>query len=410
MGEAAAKGKPAILGGVPVRTRPFPSWPVFGQEEEENLLEVLHSGKWWNGEKARAFEERFAAFQGARHGVACSCGTVAIQLALTALGLRPGDEVLVPAYTFIASATAVLAAGGVPVFVDVLEDTANMDPDDAAQRITKKTRAIVVVHFAGLPADMDRILDLARKRGLAVVEDAAHAWGSRWRGTGAGALGSMGTFSFQMSKNITAGEGGILLTQEKELAALARSLSDCGRVEGRPWYEHHRAGGNFRMTEFQAAVLLAQLGRLDGQVRLRERNARVLDERLAQIPGIRVAPRDPSVTQRSYHLHLFRYEASAFGGLPRGRFLEALAAEGIPCFPGYPTPVYGTRCFQDLEHLPGCREVRLDYRKVSCPVAERLCREEMVWLEHRLLLGDERDMRDIADAVRKIHAHREALR
>jgi dTDP-4-amino-4,6-dideoxygalactose transaminase len=408
----------AVNGGEPMRTQPFPSWPVFGAEEEKNLLEVLHSGNWWYGQRVREFERRFAEFQNAKYGVSCSNGTTAIQLSLRTLGIGAGDEALVPAYTFLATATAVLDVNAIPVFVDIEEDTLNMDLNEAERLVTEKTRAIVVVHFAGLPADMDRANELGEKYGLRVVEDAAHGWGTQWKGKGAGALGEMGTFSLQQSKNITSAEGGMILTDHEEYAAVARSLSNCGRVEGHAWYDSPRLGGNYRLTEFQAAVLLAQLDRLEAQTVKREANAAILDEELAKVPGVKPMRRDERVTRRSWHLYPFRFISSEFGGLSRDEFVGALSAEGIPASPGYLTPVYGNGGFLELSSARGKENCPLscpyygkemDYHSVHCAVAERLCREEMVWLGHPMLLGDAEDMHDIVGAVRKIHENQGEL-
>lgn len=394
-------GKLALLGGSPTRTKPFVGWPIFGKEEEEALLEVFRSGKWWYGSKVEEFEKKYAEFHGARHGVTCCNGTVAIDIALRAMGIGPGDEILVPAYTFIATATAAVFAGATPVFVDIDPNTVNIDLDQAEKAITDKTRAIAVVHFAGLPVDMDKTLALAKKHNLKVLEDAAHGWGSQWKGKGVGAIGNMGTFSFQMSKNITAGEGGIILSDDDELAAMARSITNCGRKEGGAWYNHYVVGGNFRITELQAAILLGQLGRLEEQTLLREKNAQVLERELGKIPGITCQPRDARVTRRSYHLFCMRYQQQQFGGLPRAKFIEALQAEGVPCSPGYINPVYKNPCFQEAM---GGR-----YRSVCCPAAEKLCAEEALWLTHSMFLGTEADMMDIAVAVRKIHENQKEL-
>lgn len=406
---------PALLGGTPVRTAPFPAWPVVGPEDEQAVLEVVRSGEWWYGPKVRQFEEVFAAFQGARYGVTCCNGTIAVELALKALGIGAGDEVLVPPYTFIATASAVLQANAVPVFVDVDENTFNMDVDLIEAAITERTRAIVVVHFAGLPIDMDRVNALAARHGLKVVEDAAHAWGSQWNGKGVAALGDLGTFSFQMTKNLTSGEGGIVLTDNEELAQTLRSYVNVGRIEGREWYEHFIIAGNYRLTEIQAALLLSQFTRLEAQTALRERNAAILDRELAEVPGIRVVPRDPRVTRRAWHLYPFRYVEAEFGGLPRQRFLEALQAEGIEASPGYPKPLYRQTAFRELNRTASRAQrtypgVDVDYTKVSCPVAERLCAGEMVWLTHNYLLGTEEDTRDIVRAIRKTREHAEALK
>lgn len=386
------KERLAIRGGKPVRTKPYSKWPQFGVEERKGLLAVFDSGEWWYGKRVARFEREFAAFQGAKYGVSCTSGTVAIELALKALGLEAGDEVVVPAYTFIASATAVLEANAVPVFVDVTADSWNIDPARLDQAIGRKTRAIMPVHFAGIPADMDGVMRVAKRHGLAVIEDAAQAWGSRWRKRGAGTFGDAGAFSFQRSKNITAGEGGMLLSNNRGLAEKARSLANCGRLPGGKWYEHHLAGGNYRLTELQAAILSAQLKRFRAHEVRRRRNAAYLDKRLAKIEGI-VLPRPAAgVSARTYHLYTFRYLKKLFGGLAKPDFVAAVRAEGIPLAEGYVLPLYRQPLFSGGKRC----------RRVSCPVAERLCADEGVWLHHSVLLGTRKDMDDVVRAILKV--------
>jgi len=375
--------------------------------EREALLEVLESGRWWYGERVREFEEKFAAFQGARFGITCVNGTAALELALIGAGIGAGQEVIVPPYTFVATATAVLRANAVPVFVDIELDTLNVDAEQIEAAITDKTAAILPVHFAGLPADMDRILEIARKHSLRVIEDAAHAWGSQWRGKGCGAIGDLGGFSFQLSKNITAGEGGIVLTDDPELADTVRSLSNCGRGQDKPWYEHYITGGNYRMTEFQAAVLLAQLTRLEEQTEVRARNAAILNQGLAGIEGLCTLREEPRATRRSYHLYGVRLLADEFGA-SREKLVEALRAEGIPASKGYPHPLYRNPLFHRKGTGPTYCPIscpyygkEVDYTEVVCPNAERVC-QEVVWLPQWALLGTEDDMHDIIAAVRKV--------
>jgi len=400
--------KLALTGGEPVRKRPFPSWPVHGEEEKSALLEVLESGKWWYGEKVREFEERFAEFQDACFGITTVNGTAALQVALACAGVGAGDEVIVPPYTFVATATAVLQVNAIPVFCDVDRQTFNIDAQKIEGCITDKTKAIIPVHFAGLPCDMDGILDVARRHELTVIEDACHSWGTRWRGKGTGALGNAGAFSFQMSKNITSGEGGIILTDDEELADRCRSYTNCGRGKGSPWYYHHIVAGNYRMTEFQAALLLAQLGRLEPQVAKRAENARFLNERLAAVEGLFTVPEDERVDRRSYHLYCFRLDSAGFGSLSRDRFVEALGAEGIPCSGGYPHPLYKNPLFlQDGQGARACPfscpfyGKRMDYSSVECPECEKLC-QEAVWFSQSVLLGSRADMEDIVTAIGKI--------
>ena len=282
-------------------------------------------------------------------------------------------------------------------FADLDLRTYNLDPVDAQNRITSKTRALMPVHFAGLPCDMDAFRVMADRHSLALIEDACHSWGSRWVGKGTGAIGDCGAFSFQMSKNITAGEGGILLTDDEGLADKAWSYANCGRMRNGPWYEHHRAATNLRLTGLQAAILRAQLNRLGEQTDKRERNARYLDSRLDQIPGIEPPLRDDRVTRRSYHIYMFRFLEEEWG-VPRSSFLEALEAEGVPCSPGYPIPLYANPLFQETG----------DGDDNACPKTEDLCRTA-VWIGHALLLAETADMDDIADAVQKIWDNRREL-
>src|SRR5687767_346663 len=307
----------ALSGGTPVRTRPFTAWPVFGAAEEQRLLQVLRSGHWGrlDGTEVEQFEARFAAMHGCRHAIAVVNGTVALRIALLAAGIQAGDEVIVPPYTFVATATAVLEANAVPVFADIDLDTFNLDPAAVDAAITTKTRAIVPVHFAGQPADMDAITALAARRppahgrGILVLEDAAHAHGASSKGRPAGSLGHIATFSFQSSKNLTAGEGGIITTNDDRLADACRSIHNCGRVPGGVWYEHHVVSGNYRLGEFQGAILNCQLDRLEEQTELRDRNGRRLAARLSAIPGLHPQRRPADCTRHSHHLFMLRIES-----------------------------------------------------------------------------------------------------
>ncbi|HIE44291.1 MAG TPA: DegT/DnrJ/EryC1/StrS family aminotransferase, partial [Candidatus Omnitrophica bacterium] len=372
------------------------------------VVEILKSGKWWYGEKVKEFEKKFSHFQDAKCGITTASGTVALEVSLLCCGVGAGDEVIIPAYTFVATASAVLKVNAIPIFADIDIDTANIDLTDVENKVTDKTKAVIPVHFAGLPCDMDALKILAGKYDLKIIEDACHSWGSKWRGKGTGALGDSGVFSFQMSKNITSAEGGIILTDNEELAETARSYTNCGRGKDKPWYEHYLLGSNLRMTEIQAGLLLAQLGRLEEQTVKREENASLLDEKLKEIPGIKIMKRDERVTRRAYHLYIFRYQQSEWDDVPRGVFLEALNAEGIPAYSGYPYPLYKNPLFLRKGHGPefcplSCPyyERELDYSEVSCPNVEKICREA-VWLKHSILLAEREDMMDIVDAVRKI--------
>jgi dTDP-4-amino-4,6-dideoxygalactose transaminase len=392
--------KLAIKGGRPVRRKPFVSWPVFDKREERELLEVLRSGKWGiGGTKNEEFASKFAAYHQAEFGVTCSSGTAGLEIALKAVGVRYGDEVIVPPYTFIATAGCVLSLGAIPVFVDIDPKTYNIDPNLLEGAITPKTKAIIPVHIGGGPAHMDSIMKIANEHNIYVIEDACQAHGAEWRGHKVGAIGHMGVFSFQSSKNISAGEGGIVVTNDEELADRAWSYMNVGRSRKGEWYGHEVLGGNYRMTEFQAGLLLAQLNRNERLMRRRERNAAYLARKLHDVGGVEHVGAYPEVTRHAYHLFIMRYDKSQFNGLERDRFVEAIRAEGIPLSSGYATgPLYRLRAIAGYK-IPG---IETDYSKLFLPAAERACREEGMWLHQSVLLGSRKDMDDIIDAFLKV--------
>ncbi len=405
--------KLALNGGTPVRTRPFPSWPYWDEGEIQALTEVVQSGVWGiDGTRVPAFEKAFAAYQGAKHGILVNSGTTALEIALKAAGIGPGDEVLVPAYTFVATASAVLTAGATVRFVDIDPETYTLDPNDLERELTPRTRAVMPVDFSGRPTDYDALLQFARIHDLVVIEDSAQAWGSEWRGRKVGTQGLAGIFSFQSSKNITSGEGGIILTNDEHLAELARSYMNCGRVKGGIWYEHHYPGGNYRLTEFQAAVLQVQLNRYEPQLKKREENAAYLDDHLAQIEGISVLRADPRITRQSRHLYIVRFQSEYFGGIRREVFLKALQAEGIPASSGYGFPLYKQPLFVNRAFGPAGSsvDVGVDYTRYHLPASEAACYEEAVWLDQETLLSERSDMDDILEAFAKIRANVDELR
>jgi len=385
----------ALNGGTPVRgpDKFWPAWPVFDDAERTAVNQVLESGKWWYGERVAQFERDYAAFQDAAHCVTCTSGTSAAEVALQLIGVGPGDEVIAPPYTFIATASSIMRVGGTPVFVDV-DDSWCMDPEAIESAITPRTKAIVPVHFGGRVADMDRINAIAQKHGVTVLEDACHSWGGKWKNKGTGALGRGGVFSFQMSKNITAGEGGAILSDDEAFAEACRAVTNCGRVKGSEWYAHALLGTNARMTEFAAAILSAQLGRLEQQTLLRERNAAILNRELAAIEGLIPQPGDDRITRRAYHLYCLRIDPGAFG-CSRDQFIAAAQAEGLPIGAGYGAPLYKQPLFEQSGS-------GFDYSTCHCPVTEDLCYRSGIWFIHSMLLASEDDMRDIVAIARKI--------
>lgn len=402
----------ALDGGTPVRTKAFTAWPVFGAAEEAALLRVLRSGHWGrlDGEEVARFERRFAALHGCEHGIAVANGTVSLRIALLATGLRAEDEVIVPPYTFIATASAVLESNAVPVFADIDLDTFTLDPAAVEAAVTPRTRAMIPVHFAGHPADMDALMAIARAHGLVVIEDAAHAHAAGWNGRPAGSLGDLGSFSFQSSKNLTSGEGGIIVTNDDRMASACRSLQNCGRTPGGLWYEHHVLAGNYRLGEFQGAILDCQFDRLEEQTGRRDDNGQYLASRLSAVPGLHPQKRAAWCSRHSHHLFMLRLDAVEFGA-PRAAVLEALQAEGIPCSGGYAfslphQPLFRNRAYGP--YVPG-QSGQPPARPAACPRSDRVC-EQAIWLGQNLLLGPRTDMDDIVRAFEKVYEHREHLR
>jgi dTDP-4-amino-4,6-dideoxygalactose transaminase len=404
----------ALAGGTPVRTTPYPRWPDCDGRERALLLGALDARSWggypFPNALADRFARAFAAAHDATHAFAVTNGTIAIEIALKAAGLRFGDEVILPAYTFEASAAPVLRLGGVPVFVDVLPDTYCIDPAAAEAAVTPRTRAILPVHLAMCMADMDAMAVLAAKHGLRVVEDCAHAHGAKWTGRGAGSLGHAGAFSLQSSKLLTAGEGGVVTTNDDETAERAESYANCGRASRADRFGHRLLGYNYRLTEFQAAVLVGQLEKLPAQTALRTGRAERLSKGLAAIPGLSLLRPDPRQTTQAFYHYVFKYDAAAFGGASRDRFVAALEAEGIPCDGLFYEPVYRSTLFDvDPAFFPALCG-RLPWESVRCPVAEKAAFEESVWLPHRILLGTEADVDGVLEAIGKIRANVDELR
>ncbi len=380
----------AILGGEPVRRKPFAQFPVFDERELSALKEVLESGVWGGyNPKVAEFEQAFAEFHQARFGISAANGTVTLETALAAACIGAGDEVIVPPISFIATATAVLRVGATPVFADI-DETCNLNPARVGEAVTERTRAIIPVHFAGQPADMDALMSIAEKNQLIVIEDCAHAHGATWRGKSVGSFGDFGSFSFQASKNLTAGEGGFLMTNDEGLAEIARSICNQGRKTGGAWYEHFRLGTNYRLTGWQAAVLLSQFSRLPEQIEQRNKNARYLDERLNGMNLISIPPVDERVTRHSYYLYLVQLNLEQFPGLTKDKFVKALEAEGIPCSAGYPHPLYKNQVFDNYQHI-----------RNDCPEAERMCADSF-WLSHEIMLSEPDNLNDVASAIEKI--------
>jgi dTDP-4-amino-4,6-dideoxygalactose transaminase len=396
--------KLAINGGPKTINKKF-EWPIFGEDEVKAISEITKSGNWGNPDCAgivEEFEKEFAAYCGTKYALTCVNGSVALRLALIASGVKPGDEVIIPPYTFIATASIVLEANCVPVFVDIEPDTYNIDPVEIEKAISDKTKAIIPVHFAGLSCNMNAIMEIAEKYDLTVIEDACHAHGGEYQGKKLGSIGHVGCFSFQSSKNLTSGEGGMAITNDDHLYELMNSLRNVGRIEGGQWYEHHYLGCNYRLTQLQASLLHEQLKRLDEQTRLRDENGKYLAELLGKIGGINPLRRELGETLHTYHIFIFRYDKSKFNNLSKREFSEMLAAEGVPCFMGYPEPLYKQPLFQEKNFMCYAIPEEVSYKEVSCPETEKACYEDAVWILQNTMLGTKKDMEDIALAIQKI--------
>ncbi|HEX6471893.1 MAG TPA: DegT/DnrJ/EryC1/StrS family aminotransferase, partial [Streptosporangiaceae bacterium] len=400
----------AVNGGTPVRTRPFPSWPYQDEAERRGLVRALESGAWGgrigrgDGEAAR-FEAEFAAHHDAPAALTVTNGTHALQLALEVAGVGPGDEVLMPALTPIPTANAARQCGAVPVPVDVEPGTYCIDPEQLDAARTGRTAAVIAVHLGGHVADMDRIGAWAAGAGLPVIQDAAHAHGTRWRGRGIGALGSIATFSFMQTKVMTAGEGGALLLPDPATFAEAFARHCLGRAPDASPAIFRTASSNYRLGEFAAAVLRAQLARLPGQIRHRELRRRRLDELLAPIAGITPQARDPRCTVHSHYMTPLVLDPEPYGAVSRDGVVRALRAEGIPAYAMFP-PIYRLPAFWDgpppgADPDDGRTAGTEEELAAACPVAERLAGRG-IFLRHEVLLGDDRDIDDIACAIGKV--------
>ncbi len=365
----------ALLGGKKSKSKPFPSWPQFDDTERRGLNDVLESRVWWRtpGTKTLEFEEAFARFHGARHGLAVTNGTAALEVAMAAIGLLPGDEVIVPNFTFVATASAVLFANALPVLVDVRPDTYCLDPQLAEAAVTTHTKAIIAVHMGGHPADLDALKDLAARKGILLIEDCAHAHASEWRGRRVGTFGVGGTFSFQSSKLMTAGEGGMVISNDDGFERQARSVHDCGRLPGEWFYSHFSYGSNYRLSEWQGVILMAQ--------------------------------------RNGQYAYIFHVDSKQFAGISMERFIAAMNAEGIPNQASYP-PLHDLDMFRNGEYrkrLSGAQATAEHaFLRQSFPHTHRAA-WETVWIPQPALLGDETDMLEIVAGIRKLQANAKEL-
>lgn len=424
--------KLAINGGAPikdVKNNPWPVWPVWGKEEEISLLEVLNSGVWsYNGPKETEFNKLFAEFTGTKYSICTVNGTVTLQIALEALGVGVGDEVILPGLTWQATAATIIDVNATPVMVDVCEDTWCIDPKEIEKAITSRTKAIIPVHLYGAFADMDAIMKIAKKYNLYVIEDCAHKHGGEWNGKKAGSIGDIGSFSYQLSKHLTAGEGGSVTTNNPELAQKLDALRNCGRrPEGDEYASADKGAGdygdddgnfiqsgNLRITEFQAAILIEGLKRLPKQNENRDINGDYLNSLFLDIPGVTPLKRDKRETKKAYFNFAFRYNKNQFKGLSVEKFRKALEAEiGITVDASY-EPL--NNCSLYVPHTKPARHklnetywADIDPTRFSLPVCDKIYSEESVCIHHKVLMGTKTDMDLIANAIKKIYTQVDEL-
>jgi dTDP-4-amino-4,6-dideoxygalactose transaminase len=406
--------KLAIHGGEPVRKEPYPAWPVHDERDIAAVTAVIKSGQWggypYPGPQTAEFTRRFAELQGGGYAVAVANGTVTMEVALRAANIGWGDEVIIPAYTFQATAAAPMAAGAIPVIVDIDPATYCIDPKAIEAAITPKTKAIIVVHLGAQLVDMDAVVEIAERRNLIVIEDCAHAHGAKWRGQGAGTIGHFGSFSLQSSKILTAGEGGVLLCRTPELAARAISIIDCGRPHDEV-EQMFTLGSNYRLTELQAALANVAIERFPEQAQQRDEMAAYMDEALSDVPGVRVLKRDPRHTSRSFYRYIFAITPDVFGA-KHEVVCYALTAEGIPCWEGYPAMHHYDLFQPHLSNLPvpAAFPERFQFDRMHFPEAERACEHEAVWLDEAVFRAGPRGVDDAVSAIRKIQAHAAELK
>ncbi|WP_236973680.1 DegT/DnrJ/EryC1/StrS family aminotransferase [Membranihabitans maritimus] len=412
---------PAILGGTPSMGHDWPDWPIWKpQIDEERVIEVIRSGVWSRAAVVKEFEEKWAETLGVKRCLTVVNGTNALNAALAQYEIGWGDEVLVTPYTFIASVSCILFNGAIPVFVDVDPETFQMDPAKIEEKITSNTAAILPVHILGLPCDMDPIMKIAKKHKLKVIEDACQGWLAEYDNKKLGTIGDAGCFSFQNSKNLPMGEGGAIVSNDDEFMDRCTSFHNYGNpygsVSGEVGAGTIRIGTKLRITEYQAAIGLAQLKRLEDQTELRSKNAELLKGKIKDVPGILPYRLYDKTNRAAFHLFPFRYKEEEFKGLSRSKFLEALRAEGVPCSSGY-RPLnkmpYLENAFNSKFYKKFYPSERLDYDSYAevneCPLNDQLC-DEAVWFTQNLLLGSKEDMNNIANAIEKIYKNAEKIK
>lgn len=395
----------AMNGGQPLRKKPFPGWTITSAADKQGLQEAYHNDDWGtDGSKNQEFREKFAAYSGVKHCLTVANGTVSIELILRGLGIGHGDEVIVPPYTFIASISSLIYAGVTPVFADIEPDTFQMSAASAEKMITPRTKAIMPVYVGGRPADLDAFEALCKKHNLYLIGDAAQAVGSEFNGKGIGNYGIAASISCQNSKNLTCGEGGIILTNHDDLYERICQILHGGRNEKG---DYSYLGLNNGMSEFQASILSSQLLALPEQIDRRMENAAYLDQCFEKLPFIFPMKQDSRITRNSYHLYLLGLREDMLQGVSRNTFLSAVQAEGIPLSAGY-VPVYEFPCLND-DYAIKCMGSKINLTPET-PCADRIGHHEGCWIPHQTLLAERSDMDDIVNAVIKVYENLDQLK
>lgn len=407
--------KPAILGGPKAQPGGFPGWPIYDHIEAKGLLDTLYSNQWGRlgGQVTPRFEDAHSKMYGAKHSLGVTSGTSALYGMLGALGIGPGDEVIIPVYTFIATYNVVVLHYALPVIVDMDPESFQIDPQKIEAAITKKTKAIIPVHIGGTPCNLDAILAIGKKYNIPVIEDACQAHLAEWKGKKVGNWGLAGAFSFQASKNLNCGEGGAIITNDTDFYNACFAFHHQGQTSATASVVAAGAGirgSNLRITEFQSNILLSQMTRLEEQARIRNENALYLSSMLKEIPGLTPAKLYEGTTNGAYHLYMFKYNKEGFSGMSREQFIKAMGAEGIQPSLGYGkmdkdpyiTGLAENKFYQDIY---GKKEMKRWLERINCPVNARVTDENALWFLQTQMLGTRTQMEQIAEAASKIQKY-----
>ena len=406
---ASRKQKLALNGGQPIFDRTsIPQWPKYHSDIIKSVDSVLKSRVWGVGSDHKArFEEEFARFQDSKYAVAVANGSIALYIALKACDIKLGDEVIVPSYTFQATAISVLLANAIPVFSDIDPSTYNICHESVESLIGDKTKAVIAVHLGGQPANMSKLKEICNRNGLILIEDAAQAHGAEWKGKKVGSIGDAGIFSFQSSKNMTAGEGGTIVTNSDAIYEKAVAIHDCGRNPKSRKYEPEISSLNFRMPAISAGILLPQFKTIKAEIEIRSSNGVLLDEILDSTNGIVPLAVDPSVTVHARHLYIMKYDKNQFSGISRDKLISALVAEGLPASAGYKPLHQQLSTTLEFDSYPWISKEK--YFDVKLPESEAAANQEALWFPQNILLCAEELLKMIPEIFEKIKENATSL-